>query len=789
MSVFPNALAFEALTPTEIAKAATIFDNLKLLRIKLKNGDENILEKAFEIHVQSLLEKLEGRLTTFQHNAQSQKIEIILAKHGLYDAAFQQVILLCQSSKFISTYILLSLTPLSLSPVSPILGDGIKELRNVHSNFLSDFQSVCSSYTDDIQRLHDELNHNSSVVSTLQENIHKLEETIKLLDNEAELQNKKIIDLRNNLRSATQEINYMRETPLAAGSSATGLGMSGELRKSQQQAGGFFDTSGASGMVFGNGREGIKRSNSAGSLSLGGGRGAGGGEVSEEGGSTGGGRGRSRSPSPHYGRSTGNTKRSSSTGRFHFQLEGSGDNNSVTDTMTRSGTGGPGGGASSLQSPARGTMAFLSPIQWLHSFREDVQRAMDDGRCRLISINECKEIIKQIYDSKVIANEKSLQGVGNLPFETVEQHTYRILEKKYGLRSLAVGHAGMLLKALEIYSNEDNEISVFSKIFNNEIEEDFRFVQEELLKSIRELTMVQLMGRNPLKDSAHLQRLLEEKINVGCIYEDEWKDMINYLYNSSDATTLGVLLKRQALLERDDSPAIAAMSLSSSIGGAGGDIGLGNTNQFSSSSASGIPSSSPHFLQGNTLLTHKIQKPNSTYVVGTPNVVYHSTDTFQTGKELGYDKSNVKDTKRLGYQSPTLKIAIKDPKEKTKTSRKDYLKLSFLIFIKIILDFQLRSHIEYLANFLHLFRQFDKDVDGVLNGGEFKDFFHILYQNTPHINQQTNGRNGNEGGIMTRAQEEEEELKTLLTLVKLIDPHQHDRFVFSSTVICLQKIQ
>jgi hypothetical protein len=99
MAGFPNALAFEALTPTEIAKAATIFDNLKHLRIKLKNGDENILEKAFEIHVQSLLEKLEGRLNNLQDNPQFQKMEIILAKHGLYDAAFQQVILLCQSSK------------------------------------------------------------------------------------------------------------------------------------------------------------------------------------------------------------------------------------------------------------------------------------------------------------------------------------------------------------------------------------------------------------------------------------------------------------------------------------------------------------------------------------------------------------------------------------------------------------------------------------------------------------------------------------------------------------------
>ena len=98
MSGFPHTLAFESISPNEIAKAATIFDNLKQLRIKLKNGDENVLERAFEIHVQNLLEKLEHRLQNTP-DQQSSKIEIILARHGLYDAAFQQVVLLCQSSK------------------------------------------------------------------------------------------------------------------------------------------------------------------------------------------------------------------------------------------------------------------------------------------------------------------------------------------------------------------------------------------------------------------------------------------------------------------------------------------------------------------------------------------------------------------------------------------------------------------------------------------------------------------------------------------------------------------
>lgn len=91
----------EALSPTEIAKAATLFDNLKQLRIKLKNGDENVLERAFEFHVQGVLDKLDARLSNL-NELPLQRVEIILARHGLYDAAFQQVVLLCQSSKYFS---------------------------------------------------------------------------------------------------------------------------------------------------------------------------------------------------------------------------------------------------------------------------------------------------------------------------------------------------------------------------------------------------------------------------------------------------------------------------------------------------------------------------------------------------------------------------------------------------------------------------------------------------------------------------------------------------------------
>jgi len=42
--------------------------------------------------------------------------------------------------------------------------------------------------------------------------------------------------------------------------------------------------------------------------------------------------------------------------------------------------------------------------------------------------------------------------------ETMEQHVFRTYEAKYGLRSIAVEHAGALLRSLLKHSSADNEV-------------------------------------------------------------------------------------------------------------------------------------------------------------------------------------------------------------------------------------------------------------------------------------------------------------------------------------------
>jgi len=52
-------------------------------------------------------------------------------------------------------------------------------------------------------------------------------------------------------------------------------------------------------------------------------------------------------------------------------------------------------------------------------------------------------------------------------------------------------------------------LTVFLRIFRNQIEEEFVDVQAELLASIRDLLMVQIMTKNANKEKAALAALLE----------------------------------------------------------------------------------------------------------------------------------------------------------------------------------------------------------------------------------------------------------------------------------------
>ena len=95
-----------------------------------------------------------------------------------------------------------------------------------------------------------------------------------------------------------------------------------------------------------------------------------------------------------------------------------------------------------------------------------------------LTVKQLIEHITALYTSKIKNDVLSAQA--HAPRETMEQHLYNYLNKKYGLKSLIVSNASAILKAIKRYSEEDTEVRICGKILRNEVDEEFRFMIAKL---------------------------------------------------------------------------------------------------------------------------------------------------------------------------------------------------------------------------------------------------------------------------------------------------------------------
>lgn len=157
------------------------------------------------------------------------------------------------------------------------------------------------------------------------------------------------------------------------------------------------------------------------------------------------------------------------------------------------------------------------------------------------------EIVREVYRSKERSDE--LFKEGKQERETLEEHLYRYMNTKFGLRPLIIEHVELLLTGLQKYKDNSVEIllvraagqevrsmdndgsgrgstgthgglrstsqlsrrlSQFSKILANQVEEELRFEMESLRKSVVEVLRQVLQMK--FRDSSSFQRCGVEAI-------------------------------------------------------------------------------------------------------------------------------------------------------------------------------------------------------------------------------------------------------------------------------------
>jgi Ca2+-binding EF-hand superfamily protein len=167
---------------------------------------------------------------------------------------------------------------------------------------------------------------------------------------------------------------------------------------------------------------------------------------------------------------------------------------------------------------------------------------------KLLTMKQLKEVIEEIYQSKGKYDEKCVDT--HMPQETMEQHMYTFLNQKYGLKALIVDWATAIINSVKAYALEDNDVAVFGKILRNECDEEFRHVQQQLKKTVAELVQVsdrqlRLRKKFPMKTKSDLSDMFTEKCN-GALTEEEWTEIVSYMYSPDDADQLKAQLLQLA---------------------------------------------------------------------------------------------------------------------------------------------------------------------------------------------------------------------------------------------------
>lgn len=157
-----------------------------------------------------------------------------------------------------------------------------------------------------------------------------------------------------------------------------------------------------------------------------------------------------------------------------------------------------------------------------------------------ISKEALLELIDDIYKSKLNANAKCSQM--KQPFETMEQHLYRFLNNKYGLKNITIDVASKVIAGIKTYSKSNSEICMFGMILRNELEENAINISNQIKIIIEEALTYLLKNVHKFKDLGEINELVS-KIKKGYIDEVIWVNIIELIF-VKDKTACETLKKK-----------------------------------------------------------------------------------------------------------------------------------------------------------------------------------------------------------------------------------------------------
>ena len=342
-------------------------------------------------------------------------------------------------------------------------------------------------------------------------------------------------------------------------------------------------------------------------------------------------------------------------------------------------------------------------------------------RRQLISLKTLKDLINEIYISKENYDIKCEQY--KIPKETLEEHMYTFLNKKYGLKNLIIEWAKNIIAGIKYYSKKDSIVLLFGKIMRNEQEEKARYIIQKLSESIEELLLYYIKRQNPLKLMDDIEKIFQHKKNSELL-EEEWKGIIYTIYEKKEAEEIEK--KVDAFINKEIERKKVEMLTK----------------------------------YKNSRLGHQ---SNMNYI--TNNNSYY-LNTINSVNNMAYNNSvsninNLNNSANYSYMNTFGNISNKLSRmEKYNlfyfTDEKNILYSSFM---KIILDNHIRFRDKQLKNFVDLFKSVDTNRDGIINEDEFSELIQRM-----------------------KIFKEDEIENVIFQYLEKIDPYDYQKFTFSECI-------
>ena len=333
------------------------------------------------------------------------------------------------------------------------------------------------------------------------------------------------------------------------------------------------------------------------------------------------------------------------------------------------------------KSPYKSNMSTISNY---NNFRT-ISPSSNTIRHQSLSLKALKEFINELYISKNNYNIKCEQF--KLPKDTLEEHMYAFLNKKYGLKNIVIDWAKNIIQGIKKYSKIDSTVLLFAKILKNEQEEEAQFIIQKVTNSIQELLKFYLKKQNPLKSVDEIDKMFEIKKNSE-LNEEEWKGIIYSIYEQKEAEEIEKKIEQFINNKKD--------MKKSEIFEKYKNTRMNVYNKYNN----------------NIIINYTNLNNNKNHI---NNFNIKTINSFNNGiNDISFNNNTISPHHSINGNKMTRSekynmLLIPDNKS-----------ILYNDFIRIVLNSHIRFRDRQLKNFVKLFQSVDLDRDGILNEEEFR---------------------------------------------------------------------